>query len=165
MDAAVEFFRRLPSEIDRAGGALAWRAGLLALAVLLNIGFYLPSLPAGIPGAGPPGLDKAVHLLLFAFTVFAAARLLAPRRRFPIGWVVIVAVAHAVLIELVQLAMPGRSGDGADILFDLVGIALGVAIWAGERVLRSAAARRAAALPHDGSRAEQMSEAELPPRR
>ena len=165
MDAAVDFFRRLPSEIDRAGGALAWRAGLLALAVLLNIGFYLPSLPAGIPGAGTPGVDKAVHLLVFALTVFAAARLLAPRRRFPIGWVVVVALGHAVLIELVQLVMPGRSGDGADVLFDLVGIALGVAIWAGERVLRSAAAHRATALPHDELETDQAPEAELSRRR
>jgi len=164
MDAAVEFFRRLPSEIDRAGGSLVWRVGLLVLAVLLNIGFYLPSLPKGIPGAGTPGLDKAVHLLVFALTVFAAARLLAPRLRFPIGWVVIVAFVHAVLVELVQLAMPGRSGDAADVLFDVVGIALGVAIWSGERVLRSAASRRAETLPHGGQENARAAEVELPRR-
>ncbi|GAA4525719.1 VanZ family protein [Brachybacterium paraconglomeratum] len=141
MDVVVDFIRRLPSEIQRAGGLLAWRLGLLTLALLLNIGFYLPSLPEGTPGVGAPGIDKAVHLLVFALTVFAAGRVLAPRKRFPMGWVVIVALAHAVLIELVQLvALPSRSGDAADVLFDAVGIALGVAAWAGERVLRRAAA-------------------------
>ncbi|WP_299306237.1 VanZ family protein [uncultured Brachybacterium sp.] len=143
MDVVVDLIRRLPSEVRRAGGSLVWRLGLLALALLLNIGFYLPSLPGGIPGAEVPGLDKVVHLLVFALTVFAAGRVLAPRKRFPMGWVVIVALAHAVLIELVQLvAMPARSGDAADVLFDAVGIALGVATWVGERVLRQAAAQR-----------------------
>ncbi|MGO1225590.1 MAG: VanZ family protein [Brachybacterium sp.] len=142
MDVAVDFIRRLPSEIRRVGGSLVWRLGLLALALLLNIGFYLPSLPEGTPGTDMPGLDKAVHLLVFALTVFAAGRVLAPRKRFPMGWVVIVALAHAVLIELVQLvAMPARSGDAADVLFDVVGIALGLAVWVGERVLRRAAAQ------------------------
>lgn len=142
MDAVVEFIRLLPSEIRRVGGSLGRRLGLLALALLLNIGFYLPSLPEGTPGVGVPGLDKAVHLLVFALTVFAAGRVLAPRKRFPMGWVVIVVFAHAVLIELVQLAvLPARSGDPADVLFDVVGIALGVALWAGERVLRRAAAQ------------------------
>lgn len=135
MDAAVDFLRRLPDEIRRVGGSLPWRAGLLALAMLLNIGFYLPALPQNTPGLGVPGLDKAVHLLVFALTVFTAGRLLAPRKRFPMGWVVIVAFVHALLIELVQLvALPQRSGDGVDLLFDVIGIALGVGLWLGERL-------------------------------
>lgn len=143
MDAVVDFFRRLPVELDRAGGSLPWRAGLLLLALLLNIGFYLPSLPDAAPGTDVPGVDKAVHLLVFAVTVFAAGRLLAPRGRFPMGWVVVLALVHAVLIELVQLiALPERSGDGVDILFDVVGIALGVVAWAGERLLGRAAVER-----------------------
>ena len=142
MDAVVEFLRRLPEEIRRVGGSLPRRLGLLVLALVLNLGFYLPSLPEATPGTDVPGLDKAVHLLVFAFTVFAAGRVLAPRKRFPVGWVVIAAVVHAGLIELVQLvALAERSGDLADLLFDVVGIALGVAAWAGERVLRSASAQ------------------------
>jgi VanZ family protein len=77
--------------------------------------------------------------------VFAVGRFLAPHQRFPIGWVVLVALVHAVVIELVQhLAIPGRAGDPVDVLFDVVGIALGLALWAGERVLRRAAALREA---------------------
>ena len=141
MDAVVEFTRRLPSQIREAGGSLPARLGVLALALLLNIGFYLPSLPSSTPGAGIPGIDKAVHLLVFALTVFALGRVLAPRGRFPIGWVVIAALVHAVLIELVQLvALPQRSGDVLDLLFDVVGIGLGLALWSGERMLRRAAA-------------------------
>lgn len=133
MDAAVVFLRRLPDEIGRVGGSLPLRAGLLALALLANIGFYLPSVPEGVPGAGVPGLDKAVHLVVFALTVFAAGWLLAPRKRFPMGWIVIAAVLHAALIELIQLALPQRSGDGLDILFDVIGIALGLGAWIGVR--------------------------------
>ncbi|WP_157697030.1 VanZ family protein [Brachybacterium avium] len=137
MDAVVDFLRRLPDEIGRVGGSLVWRAGLLALALLLNLGFYLPSLPGGVPGTGLPGLDKAVHLLVFALTVFAAGRLLAPRKRFPMGWIVVVALVHAPFIELVQLvALPQRSGDGMDILFDVIGIALGTGLWIGDRLQR-----------------------------
>ncbi|HJG90853.1 MAG TPA: VanZ family protein [Brachybacterium massiliense] len=137
MDAVVEFLHRLPSEIRRVGGSVPWRLALLALTLAANIGFYLPSLPEGTPGLGVPGLDKAVHLLVFAATVFAAGRVLAPRKRFPIGWVVIAALVHALLIELIQLvALAERSGDLLDLLFDVVGIALGVTAWAGERMLR-----------------------------
>lgn len=137
MDAVVDFLRRLPAEIHRVGGSLPLRAGLLLLALLMNIGFYLPSLPEGTPGAGVPGLDKVVHLVVFALTVFAAGWLLAPRRRFPMGWVVIVAIAHALLIELIQwVALPQRSGDAGDLLFDVVGIALGVGLWIGARIRR-----------------------------
>ncbi|HJG53120.1 hypothetical protein FM106_20095 [Brachybacterium faecium] len=141
MDAVVDFLRRLPDEIARVGGSLPWRAGLLVLALLLNIGFYVPSLPAGTPGAEVPGIDKAVHLLVFGLTVFAAGRLLAPRRRFPIGWVAILAIAHTLLIELVQgVALPDRSADAADVLFGVLGVALGLAAWAAERMLRRTAA-------------------------
>lgn len=143
MDTVVEFLHRLPSEIRRVGGSVPWRLALLALTLAANIGFYLPSLPEGTPGLGVPGLDKAVHLLVFAATVFAAGRVLAPRKRFPIGWVVIAALVHALLIELIQLvALAERSGDLLDLLFDVVGIALGVAAWAGERMLRRASASR-----------------------
>lgn len=134
MDVVVDFLRRLPDEIGRVRGSLPWRAGLLALALVLNIGFYLPSLPDGTPGVEAPGLDKAVHLVVFALTVFAAGRLLAPRSRFPMGWIVIAAFVHTLVIELVQgVFLPGRGVEAADALFGVIGIAVGVGAWIGER--------------------------------
>ncbi|GAA1489865.1 VanZ family protein [Brachybacterium sacelli] len=154
MDAVVEYLHRLPHEIRRAGGSLPWRAGALVLALVANIGFYLPSIPSGVPGAGAPGLDKVVHFVVFALTVWAAGRLLAPRRRFPMGWVVLVAFAHALLIELIQLVLlPERGAEGADVLVDVIGIALGVGLWLGERLRRERAERPA----------PEIEEAEIPP--
>lgn len=149
MDAVAEFLRRIPHEIAGAGGSLAGRVGALVLALVLNLGFYLPSLPSGLPGAGVPGLDKVVHLVVFALTVWAAGRLLAPRRRFPMGWIVIIAFVHAVFIELVQLALlPERGAESADVLFDVIGIALGLGLWIGER-LRSRSISSGADLDDD----------------
>src|SRR5699024_11050746 len=100
-----------------------------------NIGFYLPRIPAGVPGAGIPGADKLTHAVVFALTVWAAGRLLAPRTRFPMGWVVIAALVHTLVSELVQgLALTGRGADIGDVLAGVVGIALGLAVWIGERL-------------------------------
>ncbi|MFC0673611.1 VanZ family protein [Brachybacterium hainanense] len=108
---------------------------VLGLAVVLNIGFYLPSVPKP-PGGGSwmPNLDKIVHILVFALTVWALGRILAPRRRFPIGWVVVGAIGHAALIEIVQgLAFDERSMSADDVLADVLGIGLGVLAWWVER--------------------------------
>ena len=49
--------------------------------------------------------------------------------------------AHAVVSEVVQaLLLPTRSGDFADAVVDLVGVALGVVLW-------RALVRRGAVLP------------------
>lgn len=106
------------------------------IALLANLGFYLPSVPETGP-AGPVGIDTIYHVGVFALTVWALGRLLAPQRRFPIGWVVLAAAVHAVLIEILQGALlPQRSADPADVLADLVGIAVGVLAWTVERRLR-----------------------------
>lgn len=140
MDVVAELLRTLPHEIRRVGGTVPGRLGVFILALVLNIGFYLPSLPSGTPGAGMPGLDKAVHLLVFALTVWAAGRLLAPRQRFPMGWIVLLAVAHGLFIELAQLVLlPQRGAEAADVLFDVIGIALGLGLWIGERLRRERA--------------------------
>ena len=137
MSIASDLIARTPTEIRRAGGSVPWRLGLLGLALLLNIGFYLPTVPSSIPGVTVPGLDKVAHVLVFALTVWAAGRVLAPVKRFPMGWVVIAALVHAVLSELVQLvALPERAGTAGDLIADMVGIALGLGLWIGERQRR-----------------------------
>lgn len=125
------------------------RLAVLSLALVANIGFYLPRVP-DLPGGGDalPGLDKLVHIGVFALTVWAAGRVLAPRRRFPMGWVVVAALGHALVVEIVQaLFAPLRSADPDDVLADVVGIALGVLLWWLER---RAAARRPEAISPRG---------------
>lgn len=123
-----------PSGTERRHRRPAART-LAALALLANVGFYLPSVPSPGPAVGGiPGIDGIYHVGTFALTVWAVGRLLAPSRRFPIGWVVLVAVAHGALIEAVQgAALPHRSADPGDVLADLVGIVLGLGLWCAER--------------------------------
>lgn len=86
-----------------------------------------------------PGLDKIVHVGVFALTVWAVARVL-PRDagRPTLAAVVGIALVHAVLIEVVQgVVLPGRSGSAGDVLADAAGIALGLALWALERRIRA----------------------------
>src|SRR5699024_1629314 len=83
------------------------RRVLLVLALLVHLAvLYAPQVPGGGPAA-VPGADKVAHLGVFALVV-----LLALRAGLPARWVVPLALAHAVLSELVQHAvLPGRSGD------------------------------------------------------
>ncbi|UEJ82705.1 VanZ family protein [Brachybacterium halotolerans subsp. kimchii] len=123
------------------------RVLVAGIALLANIGFYLPSVPDTGP-AGPVRIDTVYHVGVFALTVWAFGRLLAPARRFPIGWVALAAAAHAVLIEVLQGALlPHRSADPGDVLADLVGIAIGVLAWTAEPRIRRRASRESAADP------------------
>ncbi|GAA4408302.1 hypothetical protein GCM10023168_25440 [Fodinibacter luteus] len=95
---------------------------LLALAVLVQlVVLYAPSGPGG-----PlfPHADKVAHVLVFLAPT--ALALLAGLRS---AVVVAVLAGHAVLSEVVQAAvLPTRAGDPADVLADLVGVALGVLV-------------------------------------
>ena len=137
MDAIAAFLSRLPDEIQRAGGSVPLRLLVLGVALVLNLAFYLPRVPEA-PGAGIPGADKVVHVAVFALTVWAAGRVLAPHARFPMGWVVIAAFVHAVLIEVVQglFLGPGRGAEAGDVFAGAIGIALGAGLWIGERMRR-----------------------------
>lgn len=135
----------LASQIAAVGGSVGVRALVLAVALVLNVGFYLPDVPGEAGGVAVPGIDKVVHVGVFALTVWAAGRLLAPRRRFPMGWMVLAAVLHAVLIEVLQGALlPHRSADVRDVAADVVGVGIGVLAWHLERRLASARASRRA---------------------
>ena len=72
-------------------------------------------------GGGPdvPGIDKIVHLALFA--------LLAATARWRFGGVgtLLAVCGYAVLSEVAQLLLPTRSGDVLDVLADLAGVAVG----------------------------------------
>src|SRR5699024_10619052 len=91
---------------------------VLGVALVLNLGFYLPRV-SGVPGAGVPGADKIAHVVVFALTVWAAGRVLAPLSRFPMGWVVIAALVHTGLIEIIQGLLPGPGWAAGPVLAPL----------------------------------------------
>src|SRR5690625_7373601 len=106
MDAIAAFLSRLPDEIRHAGGSVPLRLLVLGVALVLNLGFYLPRV-SGVPGAGVPGADKIDHVVVFALTVWDAGRVLAPLSLFPMGWVVIAAIVHTVLIDINKCLLLG----------------------------------------------------------
>lgn len=95
-----------------------WRVALaVALAVQLVI-LYSPEV-AGAPQIA--GMDKVVHVLVFAAPALAAllAGISAP-------WALGILAVHAPLSELIQhFALSHRSGDVSDALADFVGVVLG----------------------------------------
>jgi hypothetical protein len=107
--AAGPFFRR---------SNRLWRVALVVALVLQLISLYLPRAPAG---PQVTGLDKVVHVCIFAAPALAAlmAGVSAP-------WALGILAVHAPLSELVQhFALPQRSGDVLDVMADFAGIALG----------------------------------------
>lgn len=98
--------------------------GLLALTVLAILYLATAGSPRELPSTG---LDKINHLL--AFAVLAVQwRLAFPRMRL-VG-VILGLLGYGVLIELIQLPLPHRSAEGADVLADALGVALGLGVHA-----------------------------------
>jgi VanZ family protein len=93
--------------------------------------------PRAVGTGGVPHLDKAAHVVSFALVMATGVRVgLA-------AWLLAASLAvHAVASEVVQhTVLPGRSGDPADVLADLAGVAgvllaLGAASWRHERRAR-----------------------------
>jgi VanZ family protein len=106
---------------------------LLAAAVLVQlVVLYAPRAPST---AGLPGVDKVVHV-----AVFAAVAVTARRCRLPVLPVGLVLLAHAALSEVLQHAvLPGRSGDVLDVVADAAGVALGLLLARGYGSPRPAA--------------------------
>jgi hypothetical protein len=95
-----------------------WFLALGIALVLQLVVLYWPTAPAGPPVTG---LDKLIHIAVFAAPALAAlmAGLSAP-------WVLGILAVQAPVSELVQhFALPHRSGDPLDMMADLAGLALG----------------------------------------
>lgn len=112
--------------------------GLLALTVLAILYLATAGSPRELPSTG---LDKINHLL--AFAVLAVQWRLAFPRMHRIG-VILGLLSYGVLIELIQLPLPHRSAEGADIIADALGVALGLGVHA-------LLVRWLPALPSDGT--------------
>lgn len=95
-----------------------WRVALVLAVAVQLIALYLPRAPSGPPVTG---LDKVVHVCIFAAPALAA--LMAGVRA---RWVLGILAVHAPLGELIQhFSLPQRSGDVVDVMADFAGIALG----------------------------------------
>ena len=105
----------------RVHGALS--RGAFAVAVLVSLAVLFA--PASDVPSAPPGVDKLVHLALFA--VLALTGRWAGLRAGVLGGLLI---AYAVVSELVQGLTPlARSASLADGLADVTGVALGLLAW------------------------------------
>lgn len=95
----------------------------IIVSVLILIAVLIPG--SNIPDVGMVGLDKLVHVCMF--TVWAVAF----RFDFPgiRTWVVFLCgVAFSLLTEVVQLFVEGRSFDFFDMIFDGLGLVIGLLI-------------------------------------
>jgi VanZ family protein len=103
-----------------------WRVVLVLLVVVVGGLAVMPVPPRELS----TGWDKLNHTLAFAALTFVA-RLAFPHGRRA-GWAVALAMfAYGGLIEIVQLFVPGRESEWADLLGDTSGIAVGMllATW------------------------------------
>ena len=103
---------------DSPTSRLLWRWSLgVVLAVQLVV-LYAPRAPAG-PQVN--GLDKLIHISIFAAPALAAL-MMGIRARWALG----ILAVHAPISELIQhFALPHRSGDVFDAIADLFGVLLG----------------------------------------
>jgi hypothetical protein len=98
--------------------------GAFAVAVLVSLAVLFA--PADDVPASPPGVDKLVHLLLFA--ALAASGRWAGARAGVLGGLLVV---YAAVSEVVQgLSALERSASVADWVADVAGVAAGLLGWA-----------------------------------
>jgi len=99
------------------------RTGLAALALGMQFAvLYAPRAPAVVTGGVP--VDKLDHVAAFALPTAALIAAGLPR-----GWVIGLMAVHAPLSEVVQgQFLVDRSSEGADVVADLVGVALGALV-------------------------------------
>ena len=103
-------------------GALS--RGVFAVVVLVSLAVLFA--PADDVPSAPPGVDKLVHLLLFA-ALAGSGRWAGART----GVLAVLLVAYAAVSEVVQGASAlERSASVADWVADVVGVLAGLLAWA-----------------------------------
>jgi VanZ family protein len=100
----------------------AWTPVVVWAAVIFAFS-SVPDLGTGL-GTWDLVLRKLAHGVEFA--VLGALLLRALRDELP---ALVAGIAYAVTDELHQHFVPGRVGAPLDVLFDSVGVALGIAVW------------------------------------
>ena len=98
-------------------------AGVLPFAAMVLISLVVLFAPASAtPSTWPPGVDKVVHLALFAALAWTGRRANLPVPALAVGL-----VAYAVGSEVLQGLLPiGRSPDPLDAVADTIGVAVGL---------------------------------------
>jgi VanZ family protein len=131
MTSPPSLFGRLrPAAAAVIAHSRAWRALLFVLIAVVS---YLALSPKPPPGVDL-GWDKLNHALAFTTLAFAASLGQPGPLRTRLVWLAGL-LAFGGLIEILQLFVPGRSAEWADLLADAVGIALGAVVAVG--VLRA----------------------------
>jgi hypothetical protein len=124
-----------PHPVFRVHGALS--RGAFAVTVLVSLAVLFA--PASDVPAAPPGVDKVVHLLLFA--ALALAGRWAGTRPGPLAVLLLVYAAVSEVVQAVSALQ--RSGSVLDWLADTAGVGLGLLAWmVGERRTARAVLRR-----------------------
>jgi hypothetical protein len=113
---------RSPHPALAVHGALS--RGVFAVVVLVSLAVLFA--PADDVPSAPPGVDKLVHLLLFA-ALAATGRWAGARTGVLAGLL----LGYAAVSEVVQgMSALGRSGSVADWVADAAGVLLGLLGWA-----------------------------------
>jgi VanZ family protein len=113
---------------------LPYRFALPPALVLLSLFVWGGNQPEAA-GLIPPPWDKLVHLAWFAVLAGLLHVGLGLRRGL---WVAVFCVGVGLWDEWRQLTLPGRSAGWDDLLFDALGITLGIILagWVGRRAMR-----------------------------
>ncbi len=95
---------------------------------LLTVVLLLPD-PRGLLGLGelpgPPN-HRSLHFLLFAALAFVSLAGRWPARGLRLA---VMCMAYALLTEMAQLGIPGRSFEALDLFENVLGLAVGAWIW------------------------------------
>jgi hypothetical protein len=102
-----------------------WPAAFLVAMAVQLVALYFPG---GVGGPHATGIDKVIHVLIFAAPALAVlnAGMSRPGRLWALG----ILALHAPVSELIQhLALPARSGDVFDVVADLGGVGLAATLY------------------------------------
>jgi len=102
-----------------------WPVALTAALAVQLVALYSPS---EVGGPQIAGIDKVIHVLIFAAPALAV--LMAGISRPLKLWALGILALHAPASELIQhLALPTRSGDVLDVMADLGGVVLAATVY------------------------------------
>jgi VanZ family protein len=106
--------------------AVTWTVLLLVPGRFL----FLPiSPPSDIDFSTVP-IDKIAHAGgYFVFMLLAGAAFNSEPAGIALAWLVSASAAHGAITELLQLAIPSREGDWADVVTDVSGVGFGSLAW------------------------------------